>query len=332
MAKNINIFEVAKLAGVSKSTVSRALNNDYGISPEAKEKVLAAVEALKYRPNISARYLRKNTNNLLGILISSEYAENEDAIHPINSIKITGIIKKAKELDYDVIIFVEDISDHSRLNNIIKEKGIAGIILMDILHNDVLESFRNYNVPFVLVNWIAKGYKPQCYVKTDLAKATIMALDLLTSKGFGDIGVINWEDSFMQEKIIENSFIEYMKSKNLNYEGCIFNCDFSVSEKEVEEFVASSKKRAYLSFSYSASMYIINYCSKNKILIPDELALISYEFFPFFDNLYPRLTGIKQQADKMGEKAVEKLVQKIKGVKNVRSELIEPEIIERDSC
>jgi len=329
---NINIFEVAKEAGVSKSTVSRALNNDYGVSQEAKEKVMTAVEVLKYRPNMSAKHLRKKNNNLLGILISREYAEYEDVFHPLNSYKIEGIIKRASELDYDVLIFMENISDPRRLHSVIKEKGIAAIILMDTVPNDVLESFRSYRIPFVQINWLAIDYKHQCYVKTDLSKATTMALNLFVEKGYTDIGVINWEDRHMEEKVIQNAFADFMEKKGLIHKGCILNTEFEVQKDEIYEFLRRTKKRAYLCFSYPASMNIIKYCTENGISMPDELALISYEFFPFFDLLYPKLTGIKQQADLMGEKAVDKLVQKLNGEENVINELLVPEIIIRESC
>src|SRR5690554_5638969 len=107
--KGISIIDVAKKAGVSKSTASRAMRNSYGISEDTRQKVLLAAEELKYRPNISARNLRSKTGNLLGILISSNNAEH-GIVHLVNSRKISGIVNKARELEYDVIVFIEDIS------------------------------------------------------------------------------------------------------------------------------------------------------------------------------------------------------------------------------
>ncbi len=331
MSKKISIIEVAKEAGVSKSTVSRVLNDSYGVSRETREKVLKAARRLKYRTNISARYLRSNSSNLLGILISKDYAD-EGIVHLVNSRKISGIVNKVSELGYDVLIFIEDINDHKRLNEVIREKGLSGIILLNDVPVDILESFRDYDLPFVLVNWYAKGYEHQCFVKTDLAAATRMGLDILTQKGYSDIGVINWEDGFRNENVIENEFINYMKSKGLQWKECVWNTEIDPGREAVEEYIRKSGKRAYLSFSYIASIYILDYCRKNGISIPGDIALLSYEFFPFFDYLHPRLSGLKQQAELMGEKAAEKLIQILQGNDNVESELIPPEIVLRDSC
>jgi len=331
MGKKASIIEVAKKAGVSKSTVSRVLNDSYGVSKEAREKVLKAAHQLKYRTNVSARYLRNNSSNLIGILISRDYAD-EGIVHLVNSRKISGIVNKVSELGYDVLIFIEDIYDHKRLNEVIKEKGLSGIILLNDVPADILESFRAYDLPFVLVNWSAKGYEHQCYVRTDLAAATRMGLDILTQKGYRDIGVINWEDSIRNEKTIENEFINYMQSKGLKWQDSVWNTEFDPGRRAVEEYIHSSGKRAYLCFSYVSSIYILDYCRENGISIPGDIALLSYEFFPFFDYLYPKLSGLRQQAELMGEKAAEKLIQMLQGNETVKSELIPPEIVLRETC
>ncbi|HHV99896.1 MAG TPA: LacI family transcriptional regulator [Clostridiaceae bacterium] len=331
MGKKVSIIEVAKKAGVSKSTVSRVLNDSYGVSKETREKVLNAAHQLKYRTNISARYLRNNSSNLLGILISKDDAD-EGITHLVHSRKISGIVNKVSELGYDVLIFIEDIHDHKRLNEVIREKGLSGILLLNDVPVDVLESFRAYDLPFVLVNWSAKDYEHQCYVRTDLAAATRMGLDILTQRGYKDIGVINWEDSLRNEKTIENEFINYMQGKGLEWKDCVWNTEFDPGRKAVEEYIRSSGKRAYLSFSYNSSIYILDYCREKGISIPGDIALLSYEFFPFFDYLHPRLSGLRQQAELMGEKAAEKLIQILQGKENVKSELIPPEIVLRETC
>lgn len=331
MKKQVSILEVAKKAGVSKSTASRAINNSYGVSVETRDKVMKAMDELKYRPNISARYLRSKRNNLFGILISKEDASYSIS-HLVNSQKISGIANKCSEKGFDVLIFIEDINDHKRLYSIIREKGLSGIILLDRTSVEVLESLRSYNIPFVLVNWFSPGYKHQCYVKTDLAKATELALSHLISKGYEDIGIINWEDNLMKEKVIENTFIKYMKDRGLRYNNCVWNTSALPPWSEVIDFIDRTKKRAYICFSYLTSMKIFEHCRASNILIPEDFALISYEFFTFYDYLHPRLTGIKQQAELMGEKAAEKLIALVNGEKDVNSELIEPELIVRETC
>ncbi len=328
--KRISIIEVAKRAGVGKSTVSRWQNNDPRVSEEARKKIEQAAEELKYRPNTSARSLRNQTNNLLGILISNKHSE-AGISSLINSRKITGIINKANELQHDVLILIEDLKDTIRLNEIIRAKGLAGVMLLDIVPDSILESFHDFNVPYVMVNWYSRSFEnKQIFVKTDLEMATTLALQLLVDKGYTDIGLINWEDAFIKGNLVENTYTRFMHDRGLDTKNSIFNTAISISNEKVAEIIDSSRKKAYLCFSCHTSVQIYNYCRDNHLRIPDDLALVSYDFFPFYDYMYPRLTGIRQQAELMGELAVEKLIQLIEG-NSVECQYVEPELIIRET-
>ena len=322
--KPVNIWEVAKKAGVSKSTVSRVLNG-YGASEKTQKKVWKAIEELKYRPNISARSLRNKTNNLLGILIPTDLPYDTIA-DPVNPSKLKGVISKIKELNYDVLMFIEDTSDFQRFHEIIMEKGLAGLLLFNEISPEVLQNFRKYNIPYVSVNWQDSTYEEHCYVKTDLAQATILGVEHLLSRGYTDIGLMNWESP-----IIEKTFIQIMKEKGLPWEGKVWNTELYMSEKELWEYLDAHPHQAYFSFSYFASLRIIKYCALKGLRIPEDRALISYEFFPFYNFVHPRLTGIQQQLELMGQIAVEKLVAMIKGEDHVESQLISPKIVIRET-
>jgi len=330
LTKKISILEVAKLAGVGKSTVSRWQNNDPRVSEEARQKIERAVEQLKYRPNMGARLLRNRTNPLLGILISKEQGE-AGITSLINSRKIGGIIKKANELNYDVLIFIEDLADTERLNNLIREKGFAGVMLLDIVPETIVKSLVDFNVPFVTVNWSSSELSgKQAFVKTDTPAAIVMALDLLASKGYAEIALIDWEDEVFQNDKMETTFREYMRKKGLPHEDAFIRTPALIPQQEVDRLLNGSRKRAYICRSYSTSMHILDYCRRNGISVPEELALISFDFFPFYEYLTPKLTGIRQKAELMGEIAVEQLIGLIAG-DPVENRYIEPELVVRES-
>ena len=68
--KNVTIKEVAAHAGMSITTVSRALNNNYPVSAEAREKIERAVSELGYRPNLVARSLKSNNTGIIGLVVA----------------------------------------------------------------------------------------------------------------------------------------------------------------------------------------------------------------------------------------------------------------------
>ena len=89
----LTIFDIAKIAGVSRSTVSRALNNDSGISDETKEKILNVIKEMNYRPNVNARRTVTRRCECLGLYIGSRVL-----IRDANSRVLSGIIAKCNEV------------------------------------------------------------------------------------------------------------------------------------------------------------------------------------------------------------------------------------------
>lgn len=322
---------MAKIAGVSKSTVSRALNDSYGISGRTREKVLKAAEELKYRVNPSARSLRSKSDSTIGVLFAKEWGDRV-VTAPGHTRKIAGILRRCNELGYDILMFAEDLSDNARLMRIIKEKGLSGILILDMVDLSVLKALNSYGVPFVLVNWYWPGYGQQCFVRTDMQKAVEIAVDLFVEKGHRDIGLINWLDNLTHENIIGNAFKNRMQHHNIPCEADILNRGFEFSDGDLAEYLDDGRKRAYLCFSYHTSVGILKYCGRNGISVPEELSLISFDFFPFFDYTSPSLTGIMQKYELMGERAVQLLDGMIYNRQKAVGEFIAPEIILRESC
>lgn len=93
----MSIEKVAQLAGVSKATVSRVLNAHPGVKPDTREKVLAAISACDYQPNLLARQLRTSQSNMLLVLIS-------DITNPFCSRVVQGIEAEAELHGYHILL------------------------------------------------------------------------------------------------------------------------------------------------------------------------------------------------------------------------------------
>jgi len=328
----VNLVEVAKKLGVSKSTVSRAINNNYGVSEKTREKVMTAVKEMKYRPNTQARNLRTGKNRRLGILIP-EGIENWAIRSMVNSQKIEGIVNKAKEYEYDVLIFIENINNTAGLRKIIEMKSLDGIILLNEIPAEFIQALNTYDIPFIQVNWSIDGCKNQNYVKTDIYGATLKGLEYILGKGYNSIGVVNW-----MGKDVEKAFHDFMKkiyqNKGLPVENKsdLINVPFRMKQAEVDRMLADSGKEAYLVFSYSTAVKFYKYCSREKLRIPEDIALLSYDNFSFFRYLMPPLSGIDQEFEAMGKTAAVNLIKMIKGEIQSCKKLTMPEIAVRKSC
>lgn len=324
MPHRIGIVDVAALAGVSKSTASRVLRGEGAVSEDAAKRVREACERLKYRPNTSARDLRTPGNGRMGILVPRRLSNS--FMYPLNAEKLEGAVARAGELDRDLMVFVYDPDSPKDLHGLVLEKGLAGVLLLDNVGAGALADLARFGIPYVQVNWYVHGYPGQLYVKTDLAEAVRLGFDHLYRKGYRDIGLIHWEDRLRQDDVASRTFQECLAAKGLPPDPG----RLAPLQTDAVAPLLDPRRRAYLCLSYFISQQIYAHCRREGLRIPEDLALVSYECFEFYDFLHPRLTGIRQQGHRIGREAVDMLADRIAG-RAVRSRLISPELLVRDS-
>lgn len=146
------IIDVAKLAGVSKTLVSRFINNQKGVSPESKKKIAAAIQELNYRPNGIARSLVLQKTHTIGIVV-------DDLCSTFIFKMIEGLEKGAEEFDKDDkynVIFCNsngDIKRKERHINFLTQGRVDGIVIYGSLVDDdtLIKHLSEVNFPFILI-------------------------------------------------------------------------------------------------------------------------------------------------------------------------------------
>lgn len=186
------IYDIARVAGVSKSTVSRVLNKQTNISPEAREKVLRAIEELQYQPNKLARAL--TSSGFDAIMVISTRSAKTTAGNPFFSEVLHAITAKAEEEGFDVILqtsrSTED--DLQKCESKIKQKMIKGIIM---LSSPADESFfarlDKYDIPVVVIGKVEGEYHHVYSVDTDNYRDSITLTDALINSGHRHIACLH---------------------------------------------------------------------------------------------------------------------------------------------
>lgn len=162
------IYDIARVAGVSKSTVSRVLNKQTNISPEAREKVLKAIEELNYQPNKLARAL--TSSGFDAIMVISTRSTKTTAGNPFFSDVLHAITAKAEEEGFDVILQTSKSSedDLQKCVGKIKQKMIKGIIMLSSPANEsFFATLDEYGVPVVVIGKVEGNYQNIYSVDTD---------------------------------------------------------------------------------------------------------------------------------------------------------------------
>lgn len=175
------IKEVAKLAGLSVSTVSRYLNNHPYISEDKKNRIKEAMEELDYVPSSIATQLRSNKNNAIGVLVSR-------ITNPFFSNLVDSIERNCKNLGYKVLIMQTYDDDKAELDmlNLLKQQVISGIIMCSI-EGDIsrIVSFQKYGHIVLCNEREPNGDIPQIY--TNQESMSYEATQYLIDNGYRKI-------------------------------------------------------------------------------------------------------------------------------------------------
>ncbi len=155
--KPLTIVDIARLAGVGKSTVSRVINNDSKVRKATRDKVLAVIEEHKFAPSKSARSMRSGTSGVVGIIVSrlDSYAENR---------AVRGILDELYARNIDVIIMESGFSnDNIRQHvDVLSKRSVDGLIIFALTGSDY-RWLDSYGISAVMIGQAISGYPSVVY-------------------------------------------------------------------------------------------------------------------------------------------------------------------------
>mgnify|MGYP006274845663 FL=1 len=304
---DVTMKDVAKLAGVSLSTVSRVLNDSSLVREETARKVQKAVEKLDYQINDSARILRTNTSNLIGVI-------GAGMERPFLANLLKGIEAEARERGYALIYGDSDGEFEKEQNylNIMKQKKIDGIILITTnYYNDLLSIVKNYQIPVVFASGYISDPEISCVTVDNVAGAYDI-VEFLCQAGHRDIAFIKGPDLDLlasQERLrgvklaLRLSEIKY--NPNRFIEGDFtFESGYSAAEKIINKFPDVT---AIFAFNDEMAVGAIRYLKEQNIKVPEEISVVGFDGIELGKYTDPSLTTIEQSGYQLGLKSIEML-------------------------
>jgi LacI family transcriptional regulator len=178
--------DVAQKAGVSIKTVSRVVNNQGEITDETRQRVLAAIDELGYRPSKLARAMVTQRTDTIGLIVS-------DITNPFFSEFACGVLDVAQSKGYDVFLCNSGakINPEIRALHSLADHNVDGVIIFPSwLNEDKLKSFAERNRPLVVVNRAFKEHPGIGQVLMDTRMGAELAVDYLVGKGHTAIGML----------------------------------------------------------------------------------------------------------------------------------------------
>jgi DNA-binding LacI/PurR family transcriptional regulator len=312
--------EVAKLAGVSASTVSYALNGDRSIKEETRKRVLKAVAQLNYRPNFAAGALAGGKSKTLALLSPS----GEFGIALIALEYINGASAAARDRGYHLVIWPSQESELAEIQTFAESGMISGVILMEIKFKDERVSYlKKAKVPFAMIGRTEKPGKDS-YVDRDFIGATQLGIDYLDSLGHKKIAFLTTERAIGVDTRFSSALLEAAAKKKMTAKKIqVVNEASSGRDAFIELHKKYPDVTAVVSLNDIATLGFISGANENGVKIPKDLSLIALDTPKnHIEMSWPPLTTVNLPAFEMGASASNILIDQIEQKENKQNQVL----------
>jgi len=319
----MNIKDIAKICGVSPSTVSKILHNkDDDISIETRKKVLEIIKEYQYVPYSKVIKSAAPKTNIIGVVLSAETYGVQEILFSIE--------KAAAENGYSIMICnTEDNNDKTvKYMQILENKGVDGIIAI-CQEKDI---FNSAEVPVVCIfdKMVPAGKRRTADIYFEMRDVGCLATSYLLKKGHYKIGGLLTESD---QKIEEGYYQAYKE----NFMSPKKEWIFRGTEEDIVNIGISKCLNDDITAVVCTNVEIGNVVyeklRERGDMIPSKLSIISVRDSKLAEKIYPQMTAVSISTSEIGTSAVDVLIQIIEGKKPVHEcrKKIEAEIVKRDS-
>jgi LacI family transcriptional regulator, galactose operon repressor len=314
------MHDVAKHAGVSPMTVSRALSGDAYVETNTRQRVQAAVKELGYSPNVAARNLARASTVHIGLLYNNPSAAYLNEL-------LVGVLEQSSHAGCQIVLEKCGARNERAAIERLLRDGVGGVILPPPLSdsNIALEALRAAKIPFIAV---ATGRPEEAGLSVridDLEAAGAMTRYLL-SLGHRDIGFIIGAANQTVSAQRQAGFEKALREAGLPlHPEWVRQGSFSYrSGLQAAEQILGSGRRPTAIFASNDDMAAAAIAVAHKVHldVPKDLTIVGFDDTPLATTIWPALTTVRQPVAAMARKAVELLLEEIR--KRRLGESLEP--------
>lgn len=334
----VTIKDVAALAGVSPSTVSRTCKNNPSISEETKERVRKAMAELGYEPNFQASNLASQNSRTIGIILPASAKEVYENSFYLEAIQ--GISHYCNGRQYMTTIVTGQ--DEAEILDAVRSMSRSGkvdgfIILYSKKEDPVIDYLFNEGLLYILIGKATQYTNQTIYIDNDNLLAGREAAEYLYQLGHRRIAYLGSDSSLMFSADRKAGYQLALASHHLPVrpEYCVEVKNVSENNEEAIRGLLMQKDRptAILVSDDILAVSLERVCLENHLAIPEDLSIISFNNSLFARLTSPQLTSIDIGAGQLGSEAASQIINHIENPNLLATKIIVPHhLIERDSC
>ncbi|MCD7036454.1 LacI family transcriptional regulator [Metabacillus sp. GX 13764] len=307
----ITIKMIAERANVSRTTVSRVLNNSGYVSDEARSRVLAVIEETGYIPSENAKALRTKKTKVVGVILPKISTETSSRL-------VRGIDERLAKDGYQILLAATNLNEEKEIEylKLLKSRNVDGIILSATNTSEkLIQTIQSLDLPFAAVGQTLPGI---CSAVYDDEQVTKDLLSLMIEKGHKQIGFIGVDEKdeavgYLRKK----GYLTMMKNLGLPIEeNWVQTADFdAVSGRDAAErmlTLSEKKPTAVIAVTDRLAVGAMNYLKSAGLSVPGDVAIAGMGSSEMSEYITPSLTTVDFCYEKAGEEAAGLILQEIK--------------------
>ena len=328
---NLNLIKIAKMAGVSRSTVSRVINDHPNVSDVVREKVQRIIQETGYQPNLSARSLRSRRSNIVGLVLP----QTMDTLFsdPYFPVLTQGIAQACNKYKKTLAFFIEG-ADKDVGQRVTQDGLLDGFVIQSAkLHQSFSDKLLKSTIPFVFIG--RPDIPDQTYVDVDNLRGSVLAVRHLQSLGYQRIAHITGDlDTYAGNDRLKGYKLAMQDSPLGLDENLIREGDFSEQSAFIaaQSLVKQGVDAIFIGSDHMARGAVRGLVEMG-LRVPDDVGIVGYDDLSPAVAAHPMLTTVHQPVREFGYKAIELLLEKLENENTpIKQIIMDVELSVRDSC
>lgn len=328
----VTIYDVAKEAGVSISTVSKALNDSYAIPDQTKEAIREVADRLGYRPNARAKNFARQASGT--VLFITDFYQNIAFENPHMFEIISGITEYLDDKEYSLTL--KPLTKQAApmyIRDIIQQRQADALIIhAHILSTELAAILSRVDFPYLLIG--KPGFRCNvCWIDVNHEQAGQIAANYLLDKGYRQMAFImgREDDALSQSRL--TGIHQAMSEEELTVEVVCNESPYALDDAVLHRlFMRQQRPEVLLCSNNHLALHCLQQIRRLGLKVPEDVALLTFDNYPFSMLTDPMITAVEVDMHDMGVNAARLILQRIRKPNlQTQSYCTSPCILERES-
>lgn len=309
--RKLTIDDIAKELGVSKTTVSRAISGKGRIGEETRQRVLNYIELHNYKPSALAQGLAMSCTSNIGMVVPADLLSVDMSFF---AKALKGISETAAQEEYDLVMTIVDRNDLSRLEHVLENHKVDGLILMRTLYDDKPAGMlKKSGIPFVAVG---QSDDPEVYqIDNDHAEACREMTSILLLKGLKKIAFVAGDMNYIINRKRLEGFYKAHAELEMPLNGAMVFTDVNsaLHAARVADIILMRHANCIIGADDLLAKAVLDKLEEEDVYIPKEMRLASFFDSPLLASSKVGVSSIKFDVAELGREACRVLLRRIRG-------------------